>query len=824
MPQRTSNKVKVYVRTRPTNNFASDMIGIGRDNRSISIHRTPSASVVDNKINDWIFHFDGVYNNVSQEVIFDSIAKDVVDRSLDGYNGTIMCYGQTGAGKTHTMTGFTESYQNRGIIPRTLQHLYQEINARQDFSFSVRIAYLEIYNDQMCDLLRTLNSQSDYQQQLQQLSIGEDSGLVYVKGLSYRIANGEEEALNLLFEGETNRAIGQHVLNKQSSRSHCIFTILIECRSMLSSEDKYTISKLNLVDLAGSERLAKTNSEGVTKREATFINKSLSFLEQAVLNLSDKKNNSHNFRSSKLTHALKDSIGGRCNTVMIANVWPELQYLEETVSTLRFASRMMCVPAEPTVNEVIDPLKALENYKRENKHLREELALHDALINRNGISYEPISEQQLYEIENQCRRFIDGTLDEIEVKNLRQVQAIFNVFRNICRATEKDTEKKHHDRHVLSDRYEYEQQDNQKMFNVNQGMNSMGGTAGDLDGQNFALGTASKDQRVNKDALLKMTRNKRQPAAGATTSKTAGVQQMNTKDKSSPPGSKPAGIVLQRGITDDEQFARVKEPSEMLDTKDQRPSTPPGRAAAFEEFKQTRGANLNKIYLENKEIMTTKKKQFAELARRVNQTKAEIDKTRIEAERKKNERLTMGEFLNENGETIIDEEEYEFIAKLQELKGTYRADYDQWKNLKSEITYCQNLVNQCQNRLLQEFDIWYNECYLNKNNPGAMDDLLTSNKNNNDYRVYDDAAERFERMQKELLLSDLDSMPFRQAQMRTNRRHIFDAATTQGPWKQAPSTAAVNNSGSFHGRTYDQEQQSSPSISTSGNRQKPMVR
>jgi len=88
-----------------------------------------------------------------------------------------MCYGQTGAGKTHTMTGFAESYPNRGIIPRALQHLYQEINSRQDFSYSVRIAYLEIYNDQMCDLLRTLNSPSEYQQQQQQLSIGEDAGL-----------------------------------------------------------------------------------------------------------------------------------------------------------------------------------------------------------------------------------------------------------------------------------------------------------------------------------------------------------------------------------------------------------------------------------------------------------------------------------------------------------------------------------------------------------------------------------------------------------------------------------------------------------------------
>ncbi|CAF4087257.1 unnamed protein product [Rotaria magnacalcarata] len=823
MPHHTTNKVKVYVRTRPTNNFASDMISVGRDNRTVSVHRVASANAVDNKINDWAFHLDGVFHNVSQDEIFDSVAKDVIDRTLDGYNGTIMCYGQTGAGKTHTMTGFTESYPNRGVIPRTIQHIFQEINSRQDFSYSIRIAYLEIYNDQMCDLLRTLDSKTDnQQQQQQQLSIGEDVGFVYVKGLSYRIANSEEEALNLLFEGETNRSIGQHVLNKQSSRSHCIFTIIVECRSVLSSDDKYTVSKLNLVDLAGSERLAKTNSEGVTKREATFINKSLSFLEQVVLNLSDKKTNCSHFRSSKLTHALKDSIGGRCNTVMIANIWPELQHIEETVSTLRFASRMMCVPAEPTVNEIIDPVKAIENYKRENKYLKEELALHNTLVNRNGISYEPLSEQQLYEIENQCRRFIDGSLDEVEIQNVRQVQAVFNTLKNICRATEKDVEKKYRDRYVLTDKHDYDQQDGQKLSGTTQGATSIGGNSGELDGQSFGIGTASKDQRVSKDALLKMTRNKRQ----ATSKTSPGQQQQPTpKEKSSPLGSKPTGATLQRSSTnDEEQFPRVKEPSDVADMKDQPPSTPPTRTIAFEEFKQTRGLNLNKIYLENKEILASKKKQFADLARGINQMKTDIDKTRTDAEHKKNERLTMGEFLNENGETIIDEEEYELIAKLQELKGIYRNDYDQWKDLKSEINYCQNLVNQCQHRLLQEFDIWYNECYSNGNNATDIDDIISSNKVTNEYQFYDDAAERFERMQKELLLSDLDSMPFRQAQMRTNRRHVFNAARTQGPWKQAPPTTTANNTGFRSGQSYAQEIFSLPAISVSAGRQKSMVR
>ena len=159
---------------------------------------------------------------------------------------------------------------------------------------------------------------------------------MFVKGLTYQQCACEEEALNLLFEGETNRSIGSHILNKESSRSHCIFTIRVESKSMTTGDEKYTLSKLNLVDLAGSERLNKTQSVGETQIEAQYINKSLSFLEQAVIGLSSsKRNNFVQFRQCKLTHILKDSIGGNCNTVMIANVWPEARHMEETVSTLR---------------------------------------------------------------------------------------------------------------------------------------------------------------------------------------------------------------------------------------------------------------------------------------------------------------------------------------------------------------------------------------------------------------------------------------------------------------------------------------------------------
>ena len=129
-----------------------------------------------------------------------------------------------------------------------------------------------------------------------------------------------------------NRIIAQHSLNKQSSRSHCVFTVYIESHSRVESNTKFITSKLNFVDLAGSERLGKTLSEGETQVEAMYINKSLTFLEQAVIALGDRRREHVPFRQSKLTHVLKDSIGGKCNTLLIANIWGEAVHIEETVS------------------------------------------------------------------------------------------------------------------------------------------------------------------------------------------------------------------------------------------------------------------------------------------------------------------------------------------------------------------------------------------------------------------------------------------------------------------------------------------------------------
>ena len=223
-----------------------------------------------------------------------------------------------------------------------------------------------------------------------------------MKGLSAHICVNEEEALNHLFEGEMNRTISEHQLNKTSSRSHCIFTIHVESKSRVESSEKIVSSKLHLVDLAGSERTKKTGSEGVILKEANYINKSLSFLEMVVIASCDKTREFIPYRQSKLTNLLKDSIGGNSKTVVIVNIWPEPMHLEESISTLKFGTRLMKVTNEAVVNVHLDPGQLIKKYEREIRELKQELAMHDTLANRGRITYDSYTPEQQYTVQKVC--------------------------------------------------------------------------------------------------------------------------------------------------------------------------------------------------------------------------------------------------------------------------------------------------------------------------------------------------------------------------------------------------------------------------------------
>jgi len=210
----------------------------------------------------------------------------------------------------------------------------------------------------------------------------------------------------------------------------------------------------------------------------------------------------------------------------------------------------------------------------------------------------------------------------------------------------------------------------------------------------------------------------------------------------------------------------------------EKPSTPPARDIAFEEFKKERGSEINRILIENKDILTSKKKAYAEEARNVNNLKAKIDAIRTKIEDKERWRQDYGELVTEDGEPVIDEEEFALIKELKDLKSKYRSGFEEVKAIKSEVQYCQKLVDQCRERLITEFDVWYADCYLFpavgyphtiRGGEGASD----ANISYSNYQDFDDKREKFEQSQQAFLLNNYpDSASFYKAKIQSDRRQI----------------------------------------------------
>ena len=321
------------------------------------------------------------------------------------------------------MSGPADSYQDRGMVPRAITRLFEELQSNPDLIRTVRMTYLEIYNERIFDLLNPGGDPSGV------AVVDGPKGTVVAKGVASPVVLTEQDALQLFFEGDANRAYAEHQLNAASSRSHAVITLHLETkRSALDSHA--VVSKLHLVDLAGSERLRKTGSEGTVAREATFINKSLSFLEQVVVALGEKNRDHVPYRSSKLTYLLKDSLGGNSRTLMVANVWGEAQHLDETLSTCRFAQRMMRVACDYTQNVQENMTDLARNLDGMVKQLKEELAMYDAMSSRGSVQYDPYTPTQRRELRQQVSDFFaqreaaPESIEPLEILSVRHVTEI----------------------------------------------------------------------------------------------------------------------------------------------------------------------------------------------------------------------------------------------------------------------------------------------------------------------------------------------------------------------------------------------------------------
>eukprot|EP00536_Pseudo-nitzschia_multiseries_P012865 jgi/Psemu1/209776/e_gw1.512.1.1 len=321
-----------------------------------------------------IFHFDQVFGEDSQTpLVYKSIARPMVNAVLNGKHATIFAYGQTGSGKTFTMQGEGKIGSGKaGIIQLVTSDLFRfmERGSALQRDFKVKVSYFEIYNEKIRDLLSsgtesastdttTSNTGPNEQVRIRTNANGE-----IVVNVEQKHVNNVDEALELLVEGNTCRTVAATDMNSYSSRSHAVFRLTIESRSIqkqqpVGSQDHeiLRVSDFNLVDLAGSESVKTTNTTGNRKREGGTINKSLLALTTVIQSLSQplKKRPQHiNYRDSKLTRILQPHLSGNAELAILCCASPSVAFLEETRSTLKFAARAKLVQVTPQVNEVMD--------------------------------------------------------------------------------------------------------------------------------------------------------------------------------------------------------------------------------------------------------------------------------------------------------------------------------------------------------------------------------------------------------------------------------------------------------------------------------------
>ncbi|CAK7309494.1 Kinesin-like protein KIF6 [Vulpes lagopus] len=358
----------------------------------------------------------------SQETIFENIAKPVAESA--GYNGTIFAYGQTGSGKTFTITGGAERYSDRGIIPRTLSYIFEQLQKDSSTIHTTHISYLEIYNECGYDLLDPRHEASSLED-LPKVTILEDPDQnIHLKNLSLHQAATEEEALNLLFLGDTNRMIAETPMNQASTRSHCIFTIHLSSKEPGSATVRH--AKLHLVDLAGSERVAKTGVGGQLLTEAKYINLSLHYLEQVIIALSEKHRAHIPYRNSMMTSVLRDSLGGNCMTTMIATLSLEKRNIDESISTCRFAQRVALIKNEAVLNEEIDPRLMIIRLQKEIQELKDELA-----IFTGEQRTEALTDAELLQLEKLITSFLDDQDPESRLEVGTDMRKIHHCFHHL---------------------------------------------------------------------------------------------------------------------------------------------------------------------------------------------------------------------------------------------------------------------------------------------------------------------------------------------------------------------------------------------------------
>ncbi|KAF7150475.1 hypothetical protein RHSIM_Rhsim02G0144000 [Rhododendron simsii] len=384
------DRIHVTVRTRP----------LSPEDDKTSPWRI-SGNSISNLIHSSKFEFDRIFGETCKtQEVYEARTKNIVAAAVCGFNGTVFAYGQTNSGKTHTMRGSTAE---PGVIPRAVHDLFGLIQEDTDRGFLLRMSYMEIYNEEINDLLAPERRKLQIHENLERG--------IFVAGLKEEIVASPEKVLELMEFGESQRHIGETKMNLYSSRSHTIFRMIIESRNRCEDEDvgsscdAVRVSVLNLVDLAGSARAAKTGAEGVRLKEGSHINRSLMTLGTVIKKLSEGAGSQGGhvpYWDSKLTRILQPALGGNANIAIICNITLAQIHADETKNSLKFARRALSVTNCAHVNEIVTDAALLKFQKKEIEELKYKIYLLEvsnaelkAELQESKLAFEQLAQQGL---------------------------------------------------------------------------------------------------------------------------------------------------------------------------------------------------------------------------------------------------------------------------------------------------------------------------------------------------------------------------------------------------------------------------------------------
>ncbi|KAM9842981.1 kinesin-like protein KIF6 [Aulostomus maculatus] len=674
--------IQIFARIRPTRKNTAVYSVDNEEPKSASLEFVVPRDVADGFVNNkrecFKFRFQKVFDQATgQEEIFENIAKPVADSVLAGYNGTIFAYGQTGSGKTFTITGGAERYSDRGIIPRTLSYLYECFSQDSSMAYTTHISYLEIYNETGYDLLDSRHEASQLED-LPKVMIMEDPDQnIHLRNLSMQQSANEEEALNLLFLGDTNRMIAETPMNQASTRSHCIFTVHL-CRREPGSATLLR-SKLHLVDLAGSDRVSKTGLNGQLLTEAKYINLSLHYLEQVIIALSEKNRSHIPYRNSMLTSVLRDSLGGNCMTTMIATIAVDKRNLDESISTCRFAQRVAVIKNEAILNEELDPALLIAQLKREIQSLKEELAMLTGEQREDQLTVEDI--QKLEEL---VKTFLDDPGPEVTLSlgpDMRKIQHCFSLLKRMILEKrggwdgsggdgqvspaspggEEQIHVHHSEAEVTKLKEMLMQRDNEISILVK---------------------ILKKEKKRAQDAVAQLAHISEQSSSSLST---IPLQEEGNKD---PITADPGGRAI--------QYMR------------RGPQLSMGKQEAFESFVRDHEDNLT--VEDNRSLLKQRSTEARKLGEQLHEAKNKINELRKQLETQQRRRAAHGVVGNHMEEKEQEDPEEENLRKhIEQEKKIYKGTVGRLKALRTEIEHLQLLLERAKVKLQKDFHKWWNQ-------------------------------------------------------------------------------------------------------------------